>query len=67
MIEPPDTLTALQITDVQAAFQWIRRELVKNGCAEDERAAGGLEALLDDIEIDVLGYLTDRARITPTS
>jgi hypothetical protein len=67
MIEPPDTLTALQITDVQAAFQWIRRELVKNGCAEDDRAAGTLEARLEDIEMDVLGYLTDRARITPTS
>jgi hypothetical protein len=60
--EPPTT--TLRIEDVQAAFRWIRRELVTNGCAEDEQAAGTLEARLDDIELDVVGYLTDRARIT---
>jgi hypothetical protein len=58
--------TALRIEDVLAAFHWIRCELVRNGCAEDERAAGALEARLDDIELDVLGYLTDRARMTHT-
>lgn len=62
--DPP--ATTLCLADVQAAFRWIRRELVTNGCAEDERAAGALEARLDDVELDVLGYLTDRARITPT-
>jgi len=54
----------LRVEDVQAAFRWIRRELVRSGCADSDREAGDLEAQIDAIETDVMGFLTDRARIT---
>jgi hypothetical protein len=63
--DPPTT--TVRIEDVQAAFSWIRRELVTHGCAADDQAAGSLEARLDDIELDVVGSLTNRARVTRTA